>query len=229
MIPLQYTYFFATMLSCLVWIVMYYWRKDLRRQMIIMSMIICIVGVIQEYLWYVPYWWHPQTITGTKVGVEDILLAFSNGGIAAVLYEEVFKKRLYKKEPKNHTIGMIVIIVMSNLLFGMLFWGFQLTSFIACTISLISSGLVLIFLRRDLFYDALLTGLMCAIGALPIFWIIIFVSPHFIDTTWAFKNLSGIRFTGAPTEDIIFYFSVGFIYGPLYLYWKSEGLRKIAT
>lgn len=51
------------------------------------------IGPLSEYLFWTRDWWKPTTITDTVVGVEDFLLSFTNGGIAAVIYEEVFDKK----------------------------------------------------------------------------------------------------------------------------------------
>lgn len=39
-------------------------------------------------------WWHPPTITGTRIGIEDLLYAIGNGGVLAVLYTIVFRQGL---------------------------------------------------------------------------------------------------------------------------------------
>ena len=50
------------------------------------------VKVPADVVWTVD-WWQPETVTGTRAGIEDAILGFTNGGLGAVLYEVVFKKR----------------------------------------------------------------------------------------------------------------------------------------
>jgi len=197
--------------------------------MIIMSILVAILGLVFEYLWWTKDWWRPQTITETVIGIEDILLGFTNGGIAAVLYEDVFKKRMYRYKSTNHNLGIALLIISSFLIFTIIFYILKLNSFIATTSIQIIMGITLILLRKDLIYDSFLTGLCLTITSVPIFLLLEYLSPNFIENTWLWSNLTGIRFMKIPIEDLIFYFLTGFSIAPLYLYWKSEKLRKISS
>lgn len=97
MIPYKYTYFVGTIIFFIPWLILYLWRKDIRKQMLQLSIWVAIGSLITAYFWWTIDWWRPETITGTRIGLEDLLLGFSNGGIAAVIYEEVFRKRLYRR------------------------------------------------------------------------------------------------------------------------------------
>lgn len=229
MVPLKYIYLLGTTISLIIWLILYFHRKDLRKEMIIMSILVAILGLFSEYLWWTHDWWRPQTITGTVIGIEDLLLGFTNGGIAAVLYEELFKKRIYKYKSRNHNLGMASLIICSYLIFIIIFYVLKLNSFIATTAIQIIMGGILILLRKDLIYDALLTGFCLTITSIPIFLLLEYLSPNFIESTWVWSNLSGITFMKIPIEDLIFYFLTGFAIAPLYLYWKSEKLRRISS
>jgi len=228
-LPLQYAYFTGSIISLIVWLILYLHRKDLRKEMIIMSILVAILGLVYEYFWWTKDWWRPQTITRTIIGIEDLLLGFTNGGIAAVLYEEVFKKRMYRYKSTNHNLGIALLIISSFLIFTIIFYILKLNSFIATTSIQIIIGITLIFLRKDLIYDAFLTGLCLTITSVPIYLLLEYLSPNFIENTWLWSNLTGIRFMKIPIEDLIFYFLTGFSIAPLYLYWKSKKLRKISS
>lgn len=226
-IPFQYAYLTGTIISLIVWVVLYLHRKDLRREMITMSVLFAILGLFPEYLWWTKDWWRPQTVTGTVIGIEDFLLGFSNGGIAAVLYEELFKKRIYKYKSRNHNLSTALIIICSYLILGLIFHILELNSFVATAIAYFITGGILIFLRKDLMWDAILTGFCGVIASIPIYLLLEYFSPNFIEKTWLWSNLSGICFMKIPIEDLIFYFLAGFSIAPMYLYWKNEKLRKI--
>src|SRR5258706_4641490 len=194
--------------------------------MVTMGILITILGLSAEYIWWTKDWWHPQTITGTKIGIEDALLGFSNGGIAAVLYEEVFKKRIYKYKGTNHKKAMIVFIALLFLAMNTLLYFFHFTSFIVTATGLLIISAIVIYVRRDLFLDAIITGLCMVLITIPIFLLLQYLSPGYIDHTWIWPSLSKIRFMGIPIEDITFYFLSGIFISPLYLYWKGERLRK---
>jgi hypothetical protein len=227
-IPLQYTYFIGIIIPLVVWIFLYLHRKDLRKEMITMSMLFAIIGLFSEYLWWTKDWWRPQTITGTLIGIEDLIFGFVSGGIAAVLYEELFKKRIYKYKSGDHNLTTALIIISSYLIFSLIFYILKLNSFIATTVTYIITGGILIFLRKDLIWDAILTGLCFVVSSIPIFLLLTYFSPNFIDKTWLWQNLSGIRFLEIPIEDLIWFFLAGFSIAPIYLYWKNKKLRKIS-
>lgn len=228
-LPIQYAYLTGTIISLIIWLILYLHRKDLRKEMIIMSILVAILGLFSEYfLWWTRDWWRPQTITGTVIGIVDLLLGFTNGGIAAVLYEELFKKRMYKYKSRNHNLGVSSLIILSYLIFIIIFYILKLNSFIATTAVQLIMGVILILLRKDLIYDALMTGFCLTITSIPIYLLLEYLSPNFIENTWVWANLSGITFMKIPIEDLIFYFLTGFVIAPFYLYWKSEKLRKIS-
>jgi hypothetical protein len=227
LVPLQYTYFIGATVSLIVWIILFFHRKDLRKEMITMSILFAIIGLFSEYLWWTKDWWRPQTITGTIIGIEDFLLGFTNGGIAAVLYEELFKKRIYKYKSRNHNLSTALIVICTYLILGFSFHILKLNSFMATTIAYITAGGIFIFLRKDLIWDAILTGLCGVIASIPIYLLLEYLSPNFIENTWMQSSLTGINFLKIPIEDLIFYFLAGFSISPIYLYWKNEKLKKI--
>lgn len=227
MLPQRYSYFFGTLLFFIPWIILFYLRRDLRKQMLVMSLFFAVVGLLAEYLWWTSDWWKPETITGSIIGIEDFMLGFTNGGIAAVIYEEVFRKRLYKRDPRPHSKQTLFIILLTFVLMGFCFWIVKDTSFIATVIGLAVTGIILLVLRRDLLVSSLLNGFLMAVISLPVYYILMMLSPSFIQKTWLLPKLSGVAVTGIPIEDIIFYFLVGFVAAPLYEYWQGLALRNI--
>jgi hypothetical protein len=228
LIPLRYVYLIGVTIPLVVWIFLYLYRRDLRKEMITLSIYFTVIGLFSEYLWWTKDWWRPQTITGTAIGFEDLILGFTSGGIAAVLYEELFKKRIYKYKSGDHNLTTALIIICSYLIFSLIFYIFKFNSFIATAITYIITGGILIFLRRDLVWDAFLTGFCFTVASMPIYLLLKCVSPDFIEKTWMWQNLSGIRFLEIPVEDLIWFFLAGFSISPLYLYWKNKKLRKIS-
>src|SRR5205814_3685106 len=57
----------------------------------------------------------PLSINGTRVGIEFFILGFSNGGIAAVIYEEFFKKRIYRPKLRNSiSVNLLAIYSLTD-------------------------------------------------------------------------------------------------------------------
>lgn len=192
--------------------------------MIFMSLGIGIGSLVTAHLWWTIDWWQPETITGTRIGIEDFLLGFSNGGIAAVLYEAFFRKRFARKR-KLQNFNTFTICLILFFVIAFLFWGLNITSFWASTIAMIIAAAYLLITRRDLFINALMSGFLMALVSLPFYYVLIWLFPGFVYKTWLFQYLSGTTITGIPVEGIVFYFLFGFVIGPLYEYWQNRRLR----
>ncbi len=224
----KYAYFVGTVIFFIPWIFLFMYRKDLRKEMVVMSTLFAIASVVSAYLWWTVDWWRPQTITGTRVGIEDFLLGFSNGGIAVVLYEEIFKKRLYKRKKEHtHNTGAIIIAMFCFLIISILFYSFHVTSFAACAVGLIVATTCLMYFRKDLILTSLFNGLLMILVTIPVYYFLILFSPGWVEKTWLFSHLTGIKITGIPLEDLIFYFLLGLFVAPLYEYWQGVRLRKV--
>lgn len=229
-LPYHYTYFVWTIVFFIPWIILFLLRKDLRKEIIVMSVLVALGSVFTAYLWWTVDWWHPQTITGTRVGIEDFLLGFSNGGIAVVIYEELFKKRLYRrKKDHSHNIGAAVIAIFFLFVIAVLFYLLHFTSFLASSFAMLLVTGCLVFFRKDLILTSFLNGILMTLVVFPMYYFLMIFSPGWIASTWLFQHLSGILITGIPLEDLAFYFLLGLCAAPFYEYWQGLRLRKAVT
>lgn len=225
--PLKYAYFVGSLLPMVMWLALYWHRKDLRREMWVMSLAIGILSVATGYYWWTIDWWQPLTITGTRVGIEDFLVGFGSGGIMAVVYEVVFKRRHYKRKPEHHYPGPLTIFLMLAFATAFLIWGVGLTSFTAGTIAMGVTAAFMFYYRKDLLLNGLLSGTLMAAVSLAFYYPILWLSPGWVEATYIFDNLSGILITGVPIEEFVFWFMAGVIFGPFYEYSQGERLRKM--
>ena len=189
-------------------------------------MAICIFA--EYYMWTVDYW-YPDHLFGGRIGIEDFLISFTQGGIAAVIYEEVFRKRLYKRKGGQvHNFGLLFFIVLPIIVIAFLFYGLRMYSFDAWNLGMLFVVIALVLVRKDLFKTCLFSGTTFLISLWPIYWITSLVSPGWVEKFWFMSNLSGFSFIGIPIEDHIFYFLVGAILGPFYEYWQGGRLRRLS-
>jgi len=224
----KYSYLFFDFLFFVPWILLFSHRKDLRKEMLVMGIVIAIGSYLTANFWTID-WWRPQTISGTRVGIEDFLLGMLNGGVGVVLYEELFRKRLYKRNEKVHEFGILMLVFITLAIFFFSFYLLHFTSFFACIISGALFGFLLLLLRRDLFIPSLLNALLMLSLSLVIYNILIIVFPQFVERTYLFKTLTGIKLTGIPVEEFIFYFFFGLAIIPMYEYWQGLKLRSIPS
>lgn len=221
----QYSYLIGAIVMLVIWIVLFLWRKDIRKEMLVMSILIGVLALPLNYL-YIQDWWHPLTVTGTALGIEDLILGFAGGGIAAVVYEVIFKMRFKKRKigKKLTKLELILPLASALILFFGIFYLFKISSFYSAVIaSIIPIGFIY-YKRKDLILDSLASGFLIMFFALPAYWIPELISPGWIASAWYLDKISGILVWGVPLEDVIWWFLVGLFIGPLYEYWQERRL-----
>lgn len=226
----QLSYLIGDLVALLVWILLFRCRKDNRREMLILSVVFGILSIVAAPV-YSSDWWHPLTLTNTIVSFEDILFGFCTAGIAAVIYEDVFKKRvrprkLSIKTVSNYNKKFLVFITFAVLLLLTCFF-LSANSLIA---SIIAFPILIIYVwykRPDLIVDSLGTGLLLTVVSILFFLVPEFITPGCIRALWYVDNLSGIFLFKAPVEDLIWFFLVGALIGPLWEYWQEAKLEPL--
>lgn len=210
------------------WLALFIWKKDIRKEMLIMSIIFAFAGPLADIL-YTQDWWHPSTLTNTPIGLEAFFVGFMIGGIASVIYEDIFKKKLKirkvskTKEVKSN-FGFLFILSISAVLFFGTFYLLKFNSLIATIIALLIPTVIIWIKRKDLIIDSLATGVLLVIVASLIYTVLEFLTPGWIYAFWYFKNIPNIIIFSLPLDDIIWYFLAGLFIGPLYEYWQEGRL-----
>lgn len=115
----------------IIWGVLFFLRKDLRKKMLTMSLLIAPLGPLSEFF-YLRDYWRPQLLFGFRIGVEDLLFAFTIGGISGVIYEELFGKKYIKRHLPAHRYWMLAFsllgvgwMVLGNIFLGGIPFMFQ--------------------------------------------------------------------------------------------------------
>ena len=222
------TYLIASLITTTAWVLLYAYRKDLRNEMLVMSSIVAIFGFIMEALVWTEDWWRPITITGTLVGIEDLLFGFGLGGMTAVAYEELFKmKNVRKKVDLNHVKHLAILLAVSSAVGSFFYFVLGYNSFVTWTVSTTAATIVIYVIRPDLIIDSLATAFILTLFSIILFAILNSIEPGFVYSWWLFENLSGIIFLLIPLEDIIWFFTTGLFVGPIYEFWQGIRLQKV--
>lgn len=227
--PSAYTYVYlvGSLLFVPVW-ALWYWRSPAsRREMLIMSGIFICIGVPSEALLYTRDWWHPATVTGTLVGVEDVLYSIGNGGYMAALYAVIMRSQLVQDRPAPRwPLRLAPIVAIATLPF-VLCLGFGLHSFVATSIGSLVALAIVLASRPDLARVALISGIVGTALAIPVYVAIEALFPGSIAATWDLPHLSGINPLGIPVEDLLWYVYTAALWGTYYKF--ATGLRVVAT
>ena len=91
----QHAYIILCSFYLIVWIGFYLYRKDLRRELLTISILTMPIGFTEFIYWtdyYRPEWLFPIF---SRVGVEDLLWAGIVSGVGAVAYEVIAQRREY--------------------------------------------------------------------------------------------------------------------------------------
>ena len=215
----MYEYLSWVILLGIAWLFSYFSNPKLRQKIWWSSWIALPFGLGELY--FIPNYWAPQTLfdLGMKYGIdiEAFVLMFFLGGIAAFVYEGIFKKRVKTKQKicnpcKCYT--PLITTLVTFIIFTRAFpnWNIIYPSTIAC----LAGGLFATIIYPNLRKHVLFGGLLFAF----LYWIslalIELFSAGWIANTWNMVALSGTTLLKVPMEEIFFGFSFGTIWAPLY-------------
>lgn len=224
-IPFRFAYLILCLPFLLVWLFLFLINKETRKEQISMSFIAMIIGPLSEIIYFRDYW-IPQSIFSIFIGkfpfmIEDLLFGFAIGGIGAVIYEVIFRKRLskYSIYTKHAIKSVSIIFVFILVLLGTFSLG--VNSIYASALAFLVAGILIIYVRHDLFLNAIGSGigvmLVMFICYYFIFNFVVANTDELLKQGWLLYNTSlGIRFSNIPITEMAWGFTWGFLSGPWY-------------
>jgi len=217
----QYFYAFWSAIFLVIWAILFWFRKDIRKEMIIISPIFGIFGLITQTT-HLTDWWQPKRITNTPIGFEDFFIGFAIGGIAAVIYEFIFRKETV--ESKIDKKSSYYFLGFFGFLFLSFFYILSLSSGYSVLFTYVISLGILLYQRPHLFYDSIISGIFLLVIGISIYWILMLLYPTYIQRFWHLPDVWYAQLVlGIPLGEYIWYFLTGAFIGPLYEY--IEGLK----
>ena len=205
-----YAYLVWCLIFGLVWVFLYWVRKDTRREMLLMSLLCIPLGPVAAYF-NVKDYWHPETFMHTAVGVEDVLIAFFIGGISAVLYEFLYAKPRERTERPGFW-WLIVLPDLGGAVFMYVSTLFGIASITATFMLFILFAAIPIILRPWLFRNSVLSGVAFMTFLFFFYKLFFWMYPGIVDVWWF--GASGVRVLGVPVEEMAWAFLWGMVAGP---------------
>ncbi len=232
----MYEYLIGVLVIAIFWFLVFLLRKDLRKAMVLSGLIYMIVLIFTFAVWWVlshfiylsgsiiPDYWNPDTLFNlgriTKgLSIEDALFMFFVGGIVTVLYEIIFKKRIINTNKKPHKISIVVYFL------GFFIFTYFVQLNIIYTSLILPSFLGAIFLiiqRKDLIKHSIIGALLFTIIYFLGFLLFDFIFPNVIESYWNLNGLSGIILLSIPIEELLYAFSFGLMWSPMYIYFYGK-------
>lgn len=224
MLPYRYTYLVGTLYFLAIWL-LFFWKWPKRRwPMIFVGFLYLGLGIFAEYFWWTKDWWHPQTITGTKIGPEDFILSFTVSGISILVYKFFFKKDLDRGFEMNGKTLLAATQKLAPLFFAsfgvssLLFFTFHIRSVISTSVGMIVSIVFVLARRKDLLPAMFWSAILLTAISIPAYFVFIFLSPGSVEAFWNFSQISGLKIIGIPIEDVIWFALAGFMMGGIVEY-----------
>ena len=208
-------YLIAALIFGAVWLVLFLIRPDLRREILSLSILAGILGPVSEHF-YLKDYWQPQYFFPTSLRIEDFLAGFFLGGIAAVGYEVLWRKKHTCACNLSSNWILPVAAITGIISMVVLFHVFSINSIYSSIISFLLVAGIIYFKRPDLLNVGLGSGLILALTMFLFYLIYQGLFPGIIANWWKLGNISRILILGVPIEELLWGFSWGMVAGPLY-------------
>lgn len=226
-------FLYVSIAFILIWIGVLIFSKNTRREQLIMSLVGFLISpaillvTAQDYRAA-----YEETVRG--LSIETILFITVIFGLSAVIYqallckqtEKLRKKKIKITHPLQWVAHIIIILGIWGFITSLLMLAFSLVSIQAFIISGLLIGTYIIADRKDLLFNALLSGLIIAILIFLIEQIFfVYLYPETASALWQIDNLSGFFLGVVPIEVIAWAAVAGFSIGPLYEYVRDFKLK----
>lgn len=230
----QYAYLTGSLFFLVIWLILFGFKKPIRKEMLILSVVFLPVVPILEFL-HIQDYWMPDYIWGEFFGLEDFIFAFAFAGISAVIYEIIFKKKqtviqkyqAMAKQKKNWLAWLIFFSGIVFMIFSFFHFILAANTVISLIVAFLMAGLYIVMQRRDLLVNAIFSGLLMSL-LFFLFYMTFFLRlyPDIIDRWWNLSELSGNLIFGLPIEEVAWAFAFGFMFGPLYEFFCNINFMK---
>jgi len=226
-LPYQYAYITCSAILAVFWVLIYIARKDLRREMLWASFCGMPLGFIDYFL--VPHYWNPDSLFGLikkfGFGPESFIFCFMMAGIAAVVYEFLYRRKTVRLPVKKHfryLPFLISLAVLCLLLF--LFPDSAIYDFMAAGVA---GALVTVYFRPDLWRQVAASALLFSLLYLFVLFLVNQLFTGVVGNFYNLKDIWGIFVLGVPLEEIVVTFFVGSFWSTSYEYLKSYRERRL--
>lgn len=219
---MHYAYITGCAMLFSFWLLVFWARKDLRKEMVWASMWGMPFGLVELLL--VPVYWNPDSLFGLikkyGVGIESFIFLFTVAGLASVLYQFFQKKQRPKPMQGEHVHFWLLIFVV--LAFVTLSVIFPVRVIYNLMIAGAAGAAIIAYLRRDLWKQICASAFIFSFFYFGIFVAVNSLFRGFIEQAYTLENTWGILIVGIPLEEIAVVFFVGAFWSVVYEYANNQ-------
>lgn len=220
----QFAWLLWSLLLLGIWAAIYFFLKDRagRKEMLVVSLWTSLLGFTEPI--FVPTYWSPPSLFDlahrTGFDIESIIFSFAMGGIAAVLYDWIFKtdhalvSPMERHDPR-HRYHLWVLLSAPVIFFTLLFVP-HLNPIYTAFIAMMAGGSATWYCRPDL-KKKMITSALLFLGLYFLYFLTLIATyPGYVERVWNLPAISGILVFGVPLEELMFAFSLGFLWSSVY-------------
>jgi len=230
MLPLKFAYITGCLIAFVIWITIFIKRKDLRAEMLMMSLGVSLLGLTEVLFW--GSYWKPEFILQFgefKIGLESFLICFLYGGAFGALYELITRKTPIRSKKlnggrsiflKSMILGVVILLITYKLL--------HLNLVYASAISMFTISISFIYFRKDLWVSIVLSGVLGLLIALITYFILNKLYPEMGIQWYITDGLSGIKLFNFPIEEILWHVPLAMVLSSMYEVIYNRWDRRLA-
>jgi hypothetical protein len=223
---IKYSYLGYSLIFLSIWIIFFILRPDLRRRMLIFSLIITPLGPLSE-IWFLRDYWRRPTITGYPISIEDAIFAFAIGGIAYSIYKVFFNMTAVPSEDQPRRAWLVIaFFVITFLPLVLLTDLLHVNSIFSSALSLFLIAILTWVLRPDLLKSSIVSGLMIVVLFFFVYKGMQVIFPGAIEYWCMGCNPLGIRVSGINIEELLWDFTWGLAGSTMVEVVTGEKLQK---
>lgn len=221
---MHYAWLVWSVILLVIWAIVYISlkSKESKKEMLIVSLWTSLLGLTEPI--FVPEYWTPPSLfdLALKTGfdIESLLFAFGVGGLAAVVYERIFRVRHTKmsiEEKRQPRHKYHILALLSAPIIFILFLIFtDLNPIYSTFIALIGGGLFTLHCRPNLKRKMFASAIIFTFLYFAYFLTLIIAYPGYVESVWNLAAISGILIFGIPLEELMFAFGLGFLWSSVY-------------
>lgn len=218
---MAYVYLIGSGIVAIFWFIFYALRADLRKKILLTSIIGGVSGVTE--IFFVPVYWNPQFQVIKILDalfLDSFIFAFFLAGFSSVIYQVLFRKSIFTiKKIRLELLFIAPIIFLLHPLFPKI-------SVMVFSFGSMFFGAFLFYITEKKFgKEILVNGLLTFIFFMIMYFIFwqTFLS---LVVSYNYGNLSGINIVGIPIEELLFFFAVGSYFCMVYEILKKSSLKK---